>query len=304
MTPDEREYLKQNRQKAKRGTKNGGRLPSAKRQETGPDRQRKCSVLDQSWGPVYQGSEHWKDIWNQTHTGAQEWPKGFQIQRDKLYYMGKLCVPETFTTGILAEFHVASGHVGVERMLKEMAHRFIFAPGEPITAITKEVRRGCAVCQACDHPTWKAKGPIGCNPVPERLMASVCLDVFDLPEQQWKGEDYDALLLCVDRLSGWFVAYPTTKLGLTAEKAAHMMLEHGWEPFGIPSTITSDRGAQFIGQWWRTMCAHLGVKQSYRQAYRPQANGRAERAGQQIITLLRKLTVEEGINWVETYPEP
>ena len=185
MTPDEREYLKQNRQKAKRGTKNGGRLPSAKRQEIGPDRQRKGSVLDQSWGPEYQSNEHWKDIWDQTHAGAQEWPGGVQIQRDTLDYMGTLCVPETFTTGILAEFHVASGHVGVERMLKEMAHRFIFAPGEPITEITKEVRRGCAVFQACDHPTWKAKGPIGCNPVPERLMASVYLDVFDLPEQQW-----------------------------------------------------------------------------------------------------------------------
>ncbi len=50
------------------------------------------------------------------------------------------------------------------------------------------------------------------------------------------------------------------------------------------------------------MCARLGVHQAFSQDYRPQANGRAESAGQQLQSQLRKLNAERGINWVEALP--
>ena len=108
--------------------------------------------------------------------------------------------------------------------------------------------------------------------------------------------------MCVDRLSGWIIARPCTKLGLTAERAAHLVMENGWETFGVPSVITSDQGSQFVGQWWRTMCARLGIRQAYSQAYRPQANGRAEVAGKALIDILRKLSAEENLNLAEALP--
>ena len=100
------------------------------------------------------------------------------------------------------------------------------------------------------------------------------------------------------------IAKPCRKVGLTAEKAAHLMMDGGWETFGIPSVITSDQGAQFVGQWWRTLCARLGVRQAFSQAYRPQANGRAEVAGRTLINILRKLDAAAGggLNWVEALP--
>ena len=79
-----------------------------------------------------------------------------------------------------------------------------------------------------------------------------------------------------------------------------------WEMFGIPSRIMSDRGPQFAAAWWKTMCAALGVRVAYGQAYHHQANGRAEAAGQQVIRCLRKLVVdeeEEGAAWVELLPK-
>ena len=50
------------------------------------------------------------------------------------------------------------------------------------------------------------------------------------------------------------------------------------------------------------MCAHLGIRHAYSQAYRPQANGRAEVAGKQLFNILRKLHCEERVNWVEALP--
>ena len=72
---------------------------------------------------------------------------------------------------------------------------------------------------------------------------------------------------------------------------------------GIPSVITSDKGPQFVGGWFRGMCAQLGIRQAFSQAYRSQANGRAERAGRQIMEWLRKLNAEKEINWVEALPK-
>ena len=46
----------------------------------------------------------------------------------------------------------------------------------------------------------------------------------------------------------------------------------------------------------------MGIRQAFSQAYRPQANGRAERAGRQVLDWLAKLTAEEGLGWVEALP--
>ena len=50
------------------------------------------------------------------------------------------------------------------------------------------------------------------------------------------------------------------------------------------------------------MCARLGVRQAWSQAYRPQANGRAEVAGRTVMAALRKLQADHEINWVEGLP--
>ena len=110
------------------------------------------------------------------------------------------------------------------------------------------------------------------------------------------------MALCVCRHSGWIVAVPCLMKGLTGAKVAQMMLEHQWRPFGIPSIITSDRGAQFVALWWKHMCARLGIHHICSPPYHHQANGRSERAGQQVLEVLRKLYNETRISWVEALP--
>ncbi len=57
-----------------------------------------------------------------------------------------------------------------------------------------------------------------------------------------------------------------------------------------------------MGQWYVTMCARLGIREFFSQAYNPKANGRAEKAGQQLIGRLQNLHAEEDINLVEALP--
>ena len=187
-------------------------------------------------------------------------------------------------------------------MVRELGRHYIFPPSLKILEECKGVRRVCVTSQVCDPPNFSTSLPLSSTPVPDTIMTSVALDIFALPPTKWKDKEFDSLLVCVDRLSGWIVAWPCAKKGLTAEKAAHLIFENGWEAFGIPSVLTSDQGPQFVGQFWRTMCARLGIRHAYSQAYRPQANGRAEVAGKTLISILRKFHTEETLNWVEALP--
>ena len=138
--------------------------------------------------------------------------------------------------------------------------------------------------------------------VPEKFMASVAMDLFAMPEVTWEGQQFDCYLLMVDRITNWMMARPSLKLGLTGEKAAHLMLDGSWGELGVPITVTSDQGSQFVSQWWLTICSRLGVRSAFSQAHRPQANGRAEVCGRILQTALRKLHLENRVNWVEALP--
>ena len=74
----------------------------------------------------------------------------------------------------------------------------------------------------------------------------------------------------------------------------------GLNILGIPSIITSDQGPQFSGHIFKNMYSRRGIRQAFSPAPLPQANGRAEVAGKQLITHLRKLHADYGINWVQT----
>ena len=140
---------------------------------------------------------------------------------------------------------------------------------------------------------------------PSLLMDSVSLDMFAMPEVTFEGQKYDYMCVCVDRESGWMIATPYLEKGFTAEKLAKLMYKK-WELFGIPSVVHSDKGAHFASAWWQTLCALMGVRVSYGQAYHHQDKGRVEVAGQQILGKLKTLILdltEEVVSWVELLPK-
>ena len=51
------------------------------------------------------------------------------------------------------------------------------------------------------------------------------------------------------------------------------------------------------------MRSNLGIRYAYSQPYHHRANGRVERAGQDLMERLRKLFVQEKVNWVEALPQ-
>ena len=192
------------------------------------------------------------------------------------------------------------GHIGAQRLWVQMARFYEWADEERARFFSRRVQSQCELCQACEHPHHSLHMPIEPTPVPPRLMDNVCIDVFMMPVFKVGNEAFDCFVACVDRLSGWIVAFPATRLGLSAERVAKEMFARAWNFFGMPRVVSSDQGPQFASAWWHTLCGCLGIRQAFGHAYHHQANGRAEVAGKELQRKLRLLHAREGapIGWI------
>ena len=140
-------------------------------------------------------------------------------------------------------------------------------------------------------------------------MRSIAMDVFAMPQVTVEGEIYDCIISAVDRHSGYIVAVPGKKskkkdkedklgVGLQAKTVAQAMIRHWLTIFDVPAVICSDRGSQFVGSWFNSMCKHMGIRHAKTVAYHSQSNGRAEVAGRQMFEKFRQLHIQEpGRNW-------
>jgi hypothetical protein len=259
------------------------------------------SVWESDWGSAYTSCPTWKEIWSQTQTNSS-WPPGIKVFKGQMFLQEKLCVPFDFQNHVVQENHEFLGHVGAERTWKHMMLRYAWANEKSAQNFNQNCYKNCVTCQASSRGET-LKGPIESTPIPPAPMASVAIDLFKMPWVSYEGKEYDTMAVCVDRHSGWLVAIPCLNKGLTGAKLAKEMVKTQWRPFGIPSIISSDQGSHFVSTWWQNLCALLGIRQAFSQAYHHQANGRVERAGQQVMEILRKLNADTKINWVEALPQ-
>ena len=267
------------------------------------------SVLTEDWSDDYAASEHWSRYWNAVSAPSDnEWPEGLTEDGDKLFLKDKLLVPENQMEELIDHWHNARlMHPGQDKMQQDLEWRFKFPPG--YYALLDKYCSDCAVCWATKSPNHSTAGNPVYTAIPEAPMRSVTMDVFAMPEVTVEGETYDCVILAVDRHSGYIVAVPGKKskkkdkkdkhgMGLQAKTVANAMIRHWLTIFDVPSVICSDRGSQFVGTWFKTMCKHMRIRHAKTVAYHSRSNGRAEVAGRQMFEKFRQLHIDEpGRNW-------
>ena len=103
------------------------------------------------------------------------------------------------------------------------------------------------------------------------------------------------MLTCIDRFTRWPAAIPVADMTATTVTQA---LLSGWiSSFGVQSTITTDRGAQFESALWTELMKYLGTTHLRTTSYHPQANGLIEPFHCQLKAALRAQSTPE--SWTE-----
>ncbi|BHF85004.1 hypothetical protein SprV_1002816000 [Sparganum proliferum] len=117
-------------------------------------------------------------------------------------------------------------------------------------------------------------------------------------ELQKSSNGFTHLLTCVDRYTRWAEAIPLPNT--QAETIVKAFVSRWVAMFGAPSTVTTDRGAQFESALFQTLLNFLGCTRIRTIAYHPAANGMVERFHRQLKTALR--AVEDPGNWSHNLP--
>jgi len=121
------------------------------------------------------------------------------------------------------------------------------------------------------------------NTIPEKPWSHISADfITKLPLAQ----GYDAILVVCDRFSkmAHFIA---TMEKTSAEGLAKLFWDQVWRLHGLPKSIISDRGVQFMAGMMKELNNLLGIQTKLSMAYHPQTNGQIERVNQELEQYLR-----------------
>jgi transposase InsO family protein len=94
------------------------------------------------------------------------------------------------------------------------------------------------------------------------------------------------VVIFVDRLGKCPITIPVRDT-ITVRELAPLFLKHVVRHVGVPETIVSDRGPQFVSDFWDEFCRRIGTKLKLSTANYPQTDGQTEIVNQYFDQRLR-----------------
>ena len=76
----------------------------------------------------------------------------YKVIKEKLYKELDLCIPEDYSLEMALSYHFLNGHPGVEKLVRGLKLKYRFPNRYSVREMDARVKRGCVVCQACEHP--------------------------------------------------------------------------------------------------------------------------------------------------------
>jgi hypothetical protein len=126
------------------------------------------------------------------------------------------------------------------------------------------------ICQRVKIEHKKPSGLLQPLPIPEWKWKDISMDFINGLSRTPRGND--SIWVIVDRLTkvAHFIPVCTTYGG---DKLARLYIDNILKLHGVPKSIISDCGAQFVSKFWRSLHQALKTNLDYISAYHPQTNG-------------------------------
>jgi hypothetical protein len=220
------------------------------------------------------------------------------VQDNILLCGSRLAVPTSQTTDVIESVHASKevGHPGLLKTLQMIKKSFIFPR---MRSLVQRYIRNCHVC--CRVKVQKAlpEGLLQPLPIPDQPWRDISMDfVTGFPTSRAGN---DAILVVVDRFSKERHYIPCKKT-CSAEDTAKLMINHVWKLHGLPSSIVSDRGTQFVSALWKHWCQVLRIQCKLSTAYHPQTDGQTENANAFMEQYLKAFVSYDQKDWEELLP--
>ena len=174
-----------------------------------------------------------------------------------LWFQDRLVVPKNFELRkqILDEAHLSrySIHPGSNKMYQDLKQRFWW------TRMKREIAKyisECDICKRVKASHLRPASPLLPLSIPSWKWEDISMDfIVGLPKTS-KG--YDSIWVIVDRLTK-SVHFLPVKTIYRAQHYAELYISRILSLHGVPRTIISDRGAQFVARFWEQFHSALGT---------------------------------------------
>jgi hypothetical protein len=210
----------------------------------------------------------------------------FQKDRQGMIWFGKclvVLVDLEIKKIILDEAHKSkfSIHPSSTKMYQDLKQNFWWSNMK--VDIAKYVAE-CDTCHRMKASHLKSAGVLQPLSIPMWKWDDISMDfIVGLPLTARKK---DSIWVIIDRLTktAHFIAVHTT---YSVQQYAELYMDHIIRLHGIPKTIISDRGTQFVARFWEQLHECLGTKLIRSSSYHPQTDGQTERINQILEDILR-----------------
>ena len=184
------------------------------------------------------------------------------------------------------------GHPGLERTRQAVSTKFVWP------SMRQDCSHWARECIACQRAkiTRHTNPAIGEFELPQRRFAHIHSDLVSMPI----SNGFNHLLTIVDRFTRWPTAIPLRDI--TAESVIDALSLNWIAQHGVPETITTDRGSQFVSEIWKQLLQTWGIKHSTTMPYHPQSNGLVERLHRRLKESLIALCRDKRDKWIWKLP--
>ena len=216
----------------------------------------------------------------------------------RLRWRGAIWIPdfEPLRTRLIQRVHDSplGGHPGRESTRDLLRREFIWPK------MGEDVRRFVRNCDVCGRSkVWRdqKKGLLKPLPVPDRQWSELSVDFV---VQLNPSDECTNIMVVTDRLTKNVIFEPMREI--TAASVAKALLWGVFRHHGLPRSIVSDRGPQFVSLFWAEVCKALKINRRLSTAWHPQTDGATERANQELEAYLRMFVALNQDDWAPVLP--
>jgi len=124
---------------------------------------------------------------------------------------------------------------------------------------------------------------------------------MDFIEKLLSSSRFDTILVIVDWLTKQAIFIPAHDT-ITSVDLARLFILHVFSKYGIPSHVTSDRGSEFVSNFFRSLGTALDMRLHFTSGYHPEGDGQTKRMNQTLEQYLCVYCNYQQDNWSELLP--
>jgi RNase H-like domain found in reverse transcriptase/Reverse transcriptase (RNA-dependent DNA polymerase)/Integrase zinc binding domain/Chromo (CHRromatin Organisation MOdifier) domain len=274
----------------------------------------KTKSLEELVRTAYQENELARDIIAALRDReTRRWPKPIRkiLRCDKsecsivdglMYFRNRLFVPDSLglRLEVVHRTHSAgpAGHPGRVKTL-DLLNRTYWWPR--MSQFTATFVKDCALCFRTKTPRSAPPGFLKPLELAARPWTDISIDyIVELPQCVRNGKIYRHILVVVDRLTKMRHFIPVT--GLTTEELVDAFIDNVYKLHGASDNVVSDRGSQFVSDFWRRLSERLKTVLRPSSAFHPETDGQTEIVNASVNKYLRGFVSFTQDDWVDWLP--